>query len=37
MGNPCGFCGLVFGLNGRFNWKDEFDHENPGWFLYWEL
>ena len=34
MGNPCGFCGLAFGLNGGFICEDVFDHENSGWFLH---
>ena len=37
MGNPGGFSGLAFGLNGGFICEDVFDHENPGWFLHWGL
>ena len=34
MGNPGGFWDLVFGLNWEFNWEDEFDHQNLGWFIH---
>ena len=36
-GNPYGFYGLAFRLNGGFICEDVFDHENLGWFLHWGL